>query len=176
MKSADKEIETRVTLERLLLARGYTWDQIRQELALSSMQLSRDRETIAIEAMQRVATFNVAVAFEEFKDTLKLSIGEIQQIIDSSEDDRVKLTAIQQKIETARRIIDVAIQIGVWDTAADRQEKFSVESTRRISGSGRDITQNILERLQRSSAATRALEPGFEEEERARTNRRLAQT
>lgn len=117
-----KSTENRIVTEKLLLARGYTWNTIQETLDLSDKQVSDDKLKIEQEKNVILTQENVIETYVWYRDLSKQIIEDLAIASESADSTAASVSALRAKEQVAQNIINVAQNMGLLPKAADKTE------------------------------------------------------
>lgn len=158
MRTPGKEIAARLAKERLMVARGSSWAEIRVELGLTHFQIRSDRKRLAqVLADNKLDRGDAHIAYEFYRDAMMYAVVELQGIIDSPESSTYeRIMAIKNKVQVIDQIFKRGTEIGILITEGNGKqhdtdkEKYVMEETKRVSVEGRDLVGNVIERFRKA--------------------------
>lgn len=149
MKSSRNEISQRLAQERIMLAKGCSWETISAKLRLSIYQAQGDRKRLAkvLNEGRMNDQGDAHIAYEYYRDVMMYAVYELQQIIDDADSTAYeRVMAIKTKVNIIDQVFSKGVEIGVLLTHRD-DGKFVMEETKRLSIEGRDLVGNVIERF-----------------------------
>jgi ABC-type uncharacterized transport system substrate-binding protein len=147
-------------LARILRASGQTWNQIKDRIHLADNQIDTLKNTLAVEDKQHVNEGGIETAYVDYDQILRKCLRELEDLLRSINDPAIQLAIIKEKMLIAEKLISKGHEINIWQSDTPQ---LTMEATKRISASGEDLVERIMQRLSDTSEPTRILESGIDE-------------
>lgn len=117
-----ESVQNRRVTEKLMLARGYTWDTIQDTLKITVKQRNDDRVAIEKEKGTLLADEDVLKAYIWYKGISLQVIADLASVAEDSDSSASSVAALKSKENIAANIIKVAQELGLLPKAAERTE------------------------------------------------------